>query len=81
MLYFKLLLTPYKNKKAVKKEKLFYFPHKVKELFDKKLVLEQERILLNVFHVIRNQIYNKLPPKIDPLLKLANSYLVFSRDL
>jgi len=54
---------------------------KLNFLFSKDLISEKERNLLIIFHEIRNKLYHFFIPEKFLFLKLANTYLLFCRDL
>lgn len=57
------------------------FPIKLNLIMSEKLISKDDKNLLLVYHQIRNKLYHNLIPEDILFLKLANTYLVFSRDI
>ena len=58
-----------------------YYNEKVKFIFSKNLISEKEKDLLITFHEIRNKLYHIFIPEKFLFLRLANTYLLFCRDI
>ncbi len=83
LLYGKIFLSDLKNTidKKEKKKVNNYIDEKIKILTDKGIITENQGNFIKFFHILRNKLYHNIIPDNAIFIKLANTYLVFCRDL
>ena len=83
LLYGKIFLSKLKDtldKKEIKKVKN-YMDEKIRILTDKGIITEDEGNHIKFFHTVRNKLYHNIIPDRAIFIKLANTYIVFCRNL
>lgn len=83
LLYGKIFLTNLVdslNNSEIKKAKK-YLHEKLKILINRSIISQDDKNMIEFFHIIRNKLYHNIIPDGALFIKLANTHLVFCRDL